>query len=99
MLDTHAMFGQPPLPILKLGNREGDVQLALAAVGNGPVLASALLAEQQNLMPADAHGGDPLVRIDRLEPQHLAVELHGTGHVRDIQTGLDYVGGVIEAQP
>jgi hypothetical protein len=39
---------------------------------------------------AHTHRPDPLALINRLEPQHLAVELYGTRQVRDVQTGLDY---------
>lgn len=39
---------------------------------------------------AHTHRPDPLARINRLEPQHLAVEHYGTPQVRDVQTGLDH---------
>jgi len=70
-------------------NSKGHVQLTIAIVRNRPVLGSALFAQQQDVATAHTHRRDPLVRIDRLEPQHLAVELYGTRRVRDVQGGLD----------
>ena len=78
MLNRYAAFGQPRLPTLELitVDGKGDMQLAIAIMWHLPVLRSAFLAQQENLMTANSHGGEALIRVEALEAQNLAVELH-----------------------
>jgi hypothetical protein len=90
------VFSQPCFPHgeFRSGDREGDVEFAVAVVGRADGFRTVLLEDQQNLVWASLHGAAARAEVaDYFEAEDPLVEVDGSGNGFDVQGGFEYPVG------